>query len=295
MSQTAKSFEDKWSKNKAAFLDVTIKEGSEIFNWILNRNGFNKTEEFKDFLKDKKRILDAGCGNGRVTRLFQLYTSDTNAEIVGIDLTASEVARDNMSTLKNVSVFKRDLLDDLSDLGKFNFIYCQEVLHHVKKPFNAFQNLCKSLTSCGEIAIYVYKKKAPIREHADEFIRNRISSLSYDDAIKTCNQITELGKQLSKCNATINIPKIDILEIPEGEYSIQRFVYHFFLKCFWNNEITFDENALINYDWYHPQIATKHTIEEARSWFDKAGLKIVHECVDFYGITIRGVLKTKAD
>jgi hypothetical protein len=30
-------------------------------------------------------------------------------------------------------------------------------------------------------------------------------------------------------------------------------------------------------------------VEEARQWFAEAGLRIVHEHVDFYGITIRGV------
>jgi hypothetical protein len=83
---------------------------------------------------------------------------------------------------------------------------------------------------------------------------------------------------------------VDILEIEEGEYDLQRFIYHFFMKCFWNPNLTFQENAAINYDWYHPQIATRHRLEEVREWFWQAKLKIVHENVDFYGITVRGKL-----
>ncbi|MCS6947726.1 MAG: hypothetical protein NZM12_08940 [Steroidobacteraceae bacterium] len=45
---------------------------------------------------------------------------------------------------------------------------------------------------------------------------------------------------------------------------------------------------LINYDWYHPQLASRHTLEEVVGWFHEAGLDIVQEHTDFYGITLRG-------
>ncbi len=44
----------------------------------------------------------------------------------------------------------------------------------------------------------------------------------------------------------------------------------------------------INYDWYHPQVATRHTLQEVETWFEDAGLKIEYRCADFYGITLRG-------
>ena len=50
-------------------------------------------------------------------------------------------------------------MEDLSSLGKFDFIYCQEVLHHTTNPFFAFKNLVNLVAPEGEIAIYVYKKR----------------------------------------------------------------------------------------------------------------------------------------
>ena len=182
------------------------------------------------------------------------------------------------------------MLDDLSDLGKFDFIYCQEVLHHTENPWKAFQNLCNILDTEGEIAIYVYKIKAPIREFTDDFIRQKISNLSYEEAMKICDQITELGKVLSEQNIKIAIPGVEILEIKKGEYDLQRFIYHFFMKCFWSPDLSFEDNSVINYDWYHPQLCSRHTIDEVRERFKSNGLKINHEFVDFYGITIRGQL-----
>ncbi len=60
------------------------------------------------------------------------------------------------------------------------------------------------------------------------------------------------------------------------------------MKCYWNPDLPFDENAVINYDWYHPQLATRHTAEEVEGWFRDAGLAVTQRCVDFYGITMRG-------
>ena len=58
-----------------------------------------------------------------------------------IDLTAADVARANLAGMPRVTVFARDLLGDLSDLGEFDLIYCQEVLHHTSDPQGAFRNL----------------------------------------------------------------------------------------------------------------------------------------------------------
>ena len=251
MTNTKNSFDDKWKNNPELVFAETIKEGSELFSWILNRNGFVDSQSLKGYLKDKKRILDAGCGNGRVTALLRNHSNSDKTEVVGIDLVSVPVAEKNLQSYPNVKFFPKDLLkDDLSDLGLFDFIYCQEVLHHTADPGKTFQNLRKILKPGGEIAIYVYKKKAPIREFVDDYIRDRISGLSYEEAMAACNQITQLGKMLSESKVKITVPEVSILEIKKGEYDLQRFIYHFFMKCFWNSEFSFKANTVINYDWY---------------------------------------------
>lgn len=287
-NNTAQSFSDKWHINSQLALANTLNEDSEIFKWITNRNGFKDGNELKAFLAGKKRILDAGCGNGRVTALLRTYSSPEKTAVVGIDLTAADIAKENLAAYQNVSVYARNLLDDLSDLGTFDFIYCQEVLHHTGDPRKGFDNLVKILEPGGEIAIYVYKKKAPAREFVDDYIREKIAGLDYEKAMEQCRQITALGKALSEQKINLSLPAVDVLEIPAGDYDLQRFIYHFFAKCFWNDEFSFEENAVINYDWYHPQNCTRHTVEEIREWYDQHNLEIVHEFVDFYGITIRG-------
>jgi len=293
MNNTIQSFKDKWEKNETLAFSETLRQGSTIFNWILKRNGFETHNSLKCFLKNKKRILDAGCGNGRVTALLRKYSSSDVTEIVGIDIISTDIAKKNMAGYKNVNLIRKDLLDNLEDLAHFDFIYCQEVLHHTANPEKAFLNLCKLLRDEGEIAIYVYKLKAPVREFVDDYVREKIATLSYEEAMKACKQITSLGRALAENSIKIKVPEVDVLAIEEGEYDLQRFLYHFFMKCFWNPDLSFQENAAINYDWYHPQLCSKHTEEEIKEWFQKAGLKITHKFVDFYGITMRGIKEVK--
>lgn len=288
--QTAKSFSEKWHNNRQLAFDETLREGSDILNWILSRNGLASTAELTSWLARRKRVLDAGCGNGRVTALLRRHAAD-ETEVMGIDLTASHIAAENLAGAPNVHFEKRDLLEDLSDIGKFDLIYCQEVLHHTADPAGAFKNLAGSLADGGEMAIYVYKLKAPVREYCDDFIRGRISGLPYEQAMAAMKQITELGRVLSDLNVNVTVQAVDVLGIKAGTYDVQRFLYHFFAKCFWNPDMDFDANAAINYDWYHPQLCTRHTLEEIEGWFKDADLNIVHRCVDHYGITVRGLRK----
>ena len=287
IDQTIKSFRDKWTNNPNLAFTETLREGSEIFNWLLTRNGLATPDAFRGWLAPRRRILDAGCGNGRVTALLRRYAAP-EAEIVGIDISAADIARENLKETPRVTFFTKDLLGDLTDLGTFDLIYCQEVLHHTSDPQRAFLNLCRQLTPSGEIAIYVYKLKAPLREHADDYIRERIAHLDYEAAMQSMRGLTELGRLLAELKVTVKMPAVDVIGLEAGEYDVQRLVYNVLLKCFWNPELSFEDNVAINYDWYHPQLCSRHTLPEVEAWFERAGLRVLHRCVDPYGITVRG-------
>jgi SAM-dependent methyltransferase len=285
--QTTTTFREKWANNPDLAFRQTLDESSEIFRWILTRNGFDGAGDLSAFLAGKRRILDAGCGNGRVTALLDRY-APPEVEIVAFDLTAAEVARTNLEGAERVTIHELDLLGDLSQLGSFDFVYCQEVLHHTADPEAGLLNLAGLLEHGGELAIYVYRRKAPVREFTDDYVRERLSALSYEDAMEQCRRIAELGRELSALGATVTVPDIEGLGIEAGEYDVQRLVYHFFMKCFWNDELDAEANAAINFDWYHPQLCSRHSLEECRDWFARAGLEVTWEHVDHYGITVRG-------
>lgn len=284
---TARTFHDKWHENPDLAFRQTNTPGSDIQTWILRRNGWETPEALAAHLADRRRILDAGCGNGRVTALLS-GAAPATSEIVGIDLMAADVAARNLEDAPNVACHQGDLLGDLERFGEFDLIYCQEVLHHTGDAARAFANLVGSLAPGGELAIYVYRLKAPVREFTDDLVREAIAELPYEEAMDVSGRIAEVGRQLSALGATITVPDIPQLGIAAGEYDVQRFVYHHFMKCFWSDELDATANAALNYDWYHPQDCTRHTVDEVRGWFERAGLEVVHELVDEYGITMRG-------
>jgi 2-polyprenyl-3-methyl-5-hydroxy-6-metoxy-1,4-benzoquinol methylase len=105
-----------------------------------------------EFFKGKK-VLDAGCGNGR----FAHYAAKYGAEVWAIDLgPAVEVARRNCESLPNVQVVQADLHNPPFEFESFDFIYSLGVLHHLPDPEAAFQSLTRFVKPGGEIQIYLY-------------------------------------------------------------------------------------------------------------------------------------------
>ena len=90
---------------------------------------------------------------------------------------------------------------------------------------------------------------------------------------EACEGLTELGRELSKLNATITLEKpIDVLGIPAGTHDIHRLIYYNFAKCFWNDSFDYETNNMVNFDWYHPHNAWQHTEEEVIGWMDELGV-----------------------
>src|SRR4051794_32334824 len=111
MSNTPQSFKDKWEKNATLAFAETLREGSDFFQWIIRRNGWADADGLRAFLHGRHRILDAGCGNGRVTALLRRHAPD-DTEIVGIDLVASHVAARNLAGAPRTRFLQKDLLED---------------------------------------------------------------------------------------------------------------------------------------------------------------------------------------
>jgi len=105
-----------------------------------------------DFFRGKK-ILDAGCGNGR----FAYYAAKYGAEVWAVDLgPAIEVARQNTAKMQKVQVVQADLHNLPFPYESFDFIYSLGVLHHLSDPERAFQQLLRFLKPGGEVQIYLY-------------------------------------------------------------------------------------------------------------------------------------------
>ena len=101
--------------------------------------------------------------------------------------------------------------------------------------------------------------------------------------------MTYLGKALSQLKKKITIPHdIPVLKIKKGTYDVQRFFYWYFLKCFWAEDGNFERSVGVNFDWYFPKFAYRHTPEEVRKWFKDVKVKINHFKEIESGISVSG-------
>jgi predicted O-methyltransferase YrrM len=78
---------------------------------------------------DRCRVLELGGGSG--TNLLSMALSLPGAEFVGIDSAASRVAQAReaaqMWGLRNITFLERDLLDEVADLGRFDYVVAHGV------------------------------------------------------------------------------------------------------------------------------------------------------------------------
>jgi hypothetical protein len=172
--------------------------------------------------------------------------------------------------------------------GAFDFILSEGVLHHTQDTRAGFLTLAALLGPSGQIGFYVYRKKAPLREYADDYVRELMQNCSSEEAWKMMEPLTKLGKALAELRVEVEVPEdVGVLGIRAGRYDIQRLIYYTMFKCYWNELLSFEENVHVNFDWYVPRYAKRHTFDEIRQWIGEAGLRCVHESVEESGITVR--------
>lgn len=267
--QVQKSFGDKWTKSDFGQDDAFFNQ--KIRNIYLEMMGLTENDLS---LFENKIILDVGIGSGSSARLW----ASKAKEFHGIDISRAVYhARGALGTSVANPVLSQADLNYLPYRDEsFDVIVSNGVFHHTPNTKLALRNVIKKLKSGGVCLFYVYKKKSPIREFSDDYIRSKISDLPYDLAWNEMIPITNLAKSLHAQSIKITIPHdVEILGIKKGEYDLQRFIYQFFFKCFWNEEWGFDYSNMVNYDWYHPKFSWRQSETEIREWCKEFHLNVV--------------------
>jgi hypothetical protein len=99
--------------------------------------------------------------------------------------------------------------------------------------------------------------------------------------------LTKLGKTLGDLDIEITIQDdIEVLGIPKGAINLQRLFYWHIFKAFFHPSLDLDEMNHINFDWYAPLNARRHTVDEVTNWCQALGLQIELLNVEDAGITV---------
>lgn len=269
-AKTNETFSDKWRRFKQYGLAPEHKEF--LFGWYCEKLGVPDLAALKDFYRAKQRVLEVGPGSGFNTRFI---AENCPGSVFALDVSeAAFTTFENTRDLQNCCVVQADLMEAPFPDDTFDFIIADGVLHHTPNTRAAVEALYKKVRPGGQFFFYVYRKMGAVRVFTDGYVRENFMPLSPEECYAACEGITELGRELSRLNATIELKKsIPVLGIPAGRHNVQRLLYYNFLKCFWNEAFDYDTNNMVNFDWYHPHNAWQHTDDEVEGWLKELGIK----------------------
>jgi SAM-dependent methyltransferase/uncharacterized protein YbaR (Trm112 family) len=269
-AKTNQTFSDKWSRFKQYGLEAQHAEF--LFGWYCKKLGVPDLAALKAFYGSKSRVLEVGPGSGFNTRFI---AENCPGDVFALDISdAAFTTFENTQHLANCTVVQADLMEAPFADASFDFIIADGVLHHTPNTRAAVEALYKKVRPGGQFFFYVYRKMGAARVFTDDHIRQNFMPLSPEQCYQACEGITELGRELSRLNATIKLEKpIPVLGIPAGEHSVQRLLYYNFVKCFWNEAFDYETNNMVNFDWYHPHNAWQHTDDEVKGWLSDLGVR----------------------
>lgn len=284
-TQTADVFGFKWHQRETF---ESAQAESAMKSWLIERYGDVERASWWDDHGERPLLLDAGCGAGRSAVLLfgdRLRTT----RYLGADISeAVDAARDRFAREDLEGGYLQcDLLHLPLAPGSVDVIFSEGVLHHTDSTREALLSLARLLRAGGRILFYVYRRKGPLREFADDYIRGQLQELSPEEAWEAMKPLTRLGQALGELDVTVDVPDdVRLLEIPAGHVSVQRLWYWHVCKAFYDPTLDLEELNHINYDWYAPRNAHRQTPEDVRAWCAEAGLEIERESVEEAGITI---------
>jgi arsenite methyltransferase len=284
--QTARAFGHKWSRRSSYGSPAMV-----VFtrDWLLRKYCGGDKAKLAAWLNGSRNIiLDAGCGSGySAICLFGDLLNDH--DYLGVDISdAVGVARDVFRERGLAGDF---LQCDMTAIpipdGSVDLILAEGTLHHTDDTGIAMRSLAAKLAPGGHFLFYVYARKGPLREYADDLVRAELVGLSDAEAWERLEPLTKLGIALGELDTTIDVPEpIPYLGIPAGRVSVQELIYYGVIKAFYRPDWTFDEMNHVNFDWYRPTNARRHTEDEVRRYVDDAGLAIERFHVEPSGYSV---------
>lgn len=233
-------FNYKWKKVPT----WSIETEKKYINWYLVRYQFKKKTTFKNFLSNKMNLLEVGCGLARDSKFFSEL--NPKALIYAVDQSdyALNIAKKNLKKYKNINFLKADFTKKLKLKIKFDFISCDQALHHTPEPTKTLNNLYNMLSAGGYLNFSFCRKKNKYRDFVDDLIMNHSSNLSPSELWEFSHEVTKFGKALYSLD-------IKNLKFNKKFYpNIQNFVHNQIFRCWYDPNIKFQLSVSSNYDWF---------------------------------------------
>lgn len=249
------SFDEEWKQyvatNQQKTWDMTAPERLNNF--------FSETKTTQKEIVGKL-ILDAGCGNGQLSKAI----AGTGANVVGIDR-QPHLPESN----SNVQFVQGDFDEALFFPGSFDIIIANGSIHHTKNTFHSFKRLAELTREEGKLYVWVYKRQKGRKRFLlwwldlSRFFISRFPLIMQKFSV---NMLTQFFYILSR--------------IRKGENSNRS-----------KNEIKTNV-----YDAFTPRYRHYQTENQVREWFYQCGFKeaVVTHDNNKYGFGMLGIKKIQA-
>lgn len=133
------SFEYQWKNHDTKYLTYGLSAHAELKKFFHDMRC--KPKDLKN-----KKVLDAGCGSGRLTKNIARFARES----YGVDMITLP-KYDNVKFIQ-ANIMNLPFRDDF-----FDYVYCEGVLHHTPNPKRAFMELAR--VNNDRLFVMLYSKR----------------------------------------------------------------------------------------------------------------------------------------
>ncbi len=188
------------------------------------------------------RVLDAGCGGGRYSKIV----AEAGANVVAADHSAAvEKAAQLCGSLPNVDFVQADLKQLPLEPESFDLVFSTGVMHHDSDTRAVFDAVAKMVRPGGRMAVWLYRRNQWWQEIINSTLRRRTTKMPPEGLERWCKIGAWLGG-VPVVNKTLN--------------KIVNF----------SNHPNWENRVCDTFDWYAPEFQYHHTVDELCSWFREA-------------------------
>lgn len=282
--QTSAVFGYKWHQ-PGSYESEVFRRG--VREWLVQRYGDPATVDWWPQLDDLL-FLDLGCGGGLSGTEF-LGSRLLQVRYLGVDVSdAVDPAATRLAAAgADFGLLQCDLSRVPIPRASADIVFSEGVLHHSDSTKEALLRAAELVKPGGLLMFYVYRRKGPIREFTDDYIRAQLVDLPPSEAWESLRPLTKLGQVLAENDFEIDVEEeISLLDIPAGRTSLHRLLYWHVVKAFHRPGLSLEEMNHVNFDWFAPKNCHRQSPEEVRDWCASAELEILSERIEEAGITM---------
>ena len=191
------------------------------------------------------RILDAGCGGGRYSRIC----AEAGAAVVAVDHTcAVDKAMELCRHVDSVRFLQADLKQLPLEPRSFDFVFSIGVMHHDADTKAVFDAVARMVKPQGRYSVWLYRRN----QWWQEVINNGLRAL-------TTRMPSWMLRPLCQSGAVLG-------GVPVVNRTVNKVIN-------FSAHPSFGNRVCDTFDWWAPRYQHHHTVDELCGWFTEAGFE----------------------